>query len=205
MNFRLVLSLSSICFLASCVPVLFTGAAATTVATAKSRTIGQTVDDVKIAGSIRADFIKNHFHDLYKKITVEVVAGRVLYLGKVEKEEDIHEAIKIAWAQNGVKEVVSELEVDEKSNYFDLVQYSKDTFITSQVKTRLFANRNIKFINYTIVTNNNVIYIFGLARSEEELEKVSEIAAKVRGVERVVEHVKIVEKQVAPEDFDEQS
>ena len=53
--------------------------------------------------------------------------------------------------------------------------------------------RDIKFINYTIITMKNVVYIFGVARTQEELDKVSNMAAEVKGVERVVVHAKLKE------------
>ncbi len=179
--------------LSGCLPTVFTAATTSTVAVAKDQSLGSTVDDVKIATGIKASFVKNNFKELYTKIAVEVVQGRVLYTGTVEKEEDITTAVQIAWDQKNVQEVISELKVASNSNHFDLVQYTKDTMITSQIKSKIFANRDIKFVNYTIVTTNNVVYVFGLARSEEELEKVTDIAAKVRGVEKVVSHVKLIE------------
>jgi osmotically-inducible protein OsmY len=92
-----------------------------------------------------------------------------------------------------VKEVVNELRVDPKSSHLDIVQYTKDTMITSQIKSKLFVDRSIKFVNYTIVTLDNVVYLCGIARSEEELNKVAEVASKIRGVEKVISHVRIKE------------
>lgn len=185
----LIILLSS--SLAGCLPAIFAGATATTLAVAKDRTIGETVDDVKIATGIKTEFIKSKFQELYAKIHVDVMQGRVLYTGTVDKEEDIATAVDIAWKQAGVKEVIDELKVDEKSNHFNPVQYTKDTLITGQIKGKLFANRDIKFINYTVVTINSVVYLFGTAKNQEELEKAANIASRVNGVEKVVSHVKL--------------
>lgn len=179
--------------LSSCLPAIFTAATGTTLAVAKDRTVQETMDDVKIANSIRADFIKNNFKELYAKINIEVVLGRVLLTGMVEKEEDVVNAVQLAWNNSQVKEVINELKVDKNSNKFNLVQYTKDTMITSQIKSKLLINKDIKFVNYTIVTLNNVVYIFGIGRSLEEIETVADIASKIRGVEKVVSHVKLKE------------
>ena len=40
---------------------------------------------------------------------------------------------------------------------------------------------------------NDVVYLFGIARSEEELEKVANIASNINGVQRVVSHVRVNE------------
>jgi len=176
-----------------CMPAVFTTAAGTTVAVAKDRTVGSTVDDVKISAGIKKDFVSKGFRDLYTKINVEVVDGRVLYTGTVATDDDIMKAVDIAWAQNGVTEVVNELAVDEKSNYFDAAQYARDSWVTSRIKTKTILDRDIKFINYTVITFKNVVYIFGIARSQEELDKVANIAAEIKGVERVAVRAKVRE------------
>jgi len=183
--------------LTGCLPVFFTAATTSTLAAAKDRSIGSAIDDVKIATRIKTAFIKNNFKELYTKIKVEVLQSRVLFTGSVDKEEDIVTAVKIAWDQPDVTEVINELTVDKKSNHFDLLQYTKDTMITSQIKSKVFVHRDIKFINYTVITVNNIVYLFGIAKSEEELEKVSNIASKIRGVEKVISHVKL--KEVKPD------
>lgn len=179
--------------LSGCLPAVFTATTGSAIAAAKDQSIGETIDDIKIAAAIRTVLAKKKFKELYTKIHVEVSQGRVLYTGSVEKDEDIQVAIQTAWDQKGVKEVINELTVDQHSNHFDLVQYTKDTMITSQIKSKMFADRTIKVVNYTILTLNNVVYIFGQARSEDELEKVGEIASKIRGVEKVVSHAKVAE------------
>jgi osmotically-inducible protein OsmY len=176
-----------------CLPTIFTGATASVVELAKDRPVGETLTDIRIASGIKASFIKNNFRELYTKIKIEVVQGRVLYTGTVDKEEDIISAVEIAWKQEGVVEVVNELKADKKSGKFDIVQYARDTMITSQIKSKTFIDRSIKFVNYTVVTFNDVVYLFGIARSEEELQKVANIASNINGVEKVVSHVKVNE------------
>lgn len=189
----LLILISASLVLSGCMPTVITAATGTVVSVAKDRSLGEALDDTKILASIKASLAKSNFKKLYTKINVEVVEGRVLYTGYVNDEDEIVEAVKIAWDQQGVKEVINELKVSQDSSHFDLVQYTKDTMITSQVKSKIFIHREIKFSNYTIVTDKNVVYIFGIARSEEELEKVGTFAAQVRGVEKVVSHVKIKE------------
>jgi osmotically-inducible protein OsmY len=177
--------------ISGCIPVIFTGAAGSALELAKDRPAGDALTDVRISTGIKADFIKSSFRELYTKIKIEVVQGRVLYTGTIDKEEDAITAVQIAWNQKGVNEVINELKVDKKSSTFNLVQYTKDTMITSQIKSKTFINRDIKFVNYTVITINNIVYLFGIARSEEELEKVAKIAANIHGVEKVVSHVKV--------------
>ena len=178
-------------FSSGCLPAIFTGAGRTAVEFAKDVPPGETLTDVKIASSIRTKLARQNFRQLFTKIKVEVTQGRVFYSGVIDKEEDALKAVEIAWAQEGVLEVVNELKVDKNSGHFDLVQYTRDTMITSQIKTKMFIDRNIKFVNYTVITINDIVYLWGIARSEEELEKVAGIAANIHGAKQVVSHVKV--------------
>ncbi len=184
--------------LSGCLPTIFTGAACSTMEFAKDRSARETVSDNKIALSIKTAFMKNNFRSLYTQIKVEVMQGRVLLTGDIEKEEDALNAVKICWNQAGVKEVINELKVDKNSKKFSIVQYTKDTMITSQIKSKTLFSRNVKFVNYTVITMNNVVYLFGIAQTEEELKKVGEIAAGTSGVKRVVSHVKVKDASESP-------
>jgi len=188
---KIYLSIFLLFILSGCLPVIFTGASASALSFAKDRTASETLTDQRIATAIKAKFIKDGFKDLYSKIKVEAVQGRVLFTGLVSKDEDAITAVQIAWDQRDVVEVINELKVDESSNNFDLFQYTRDSLITSQIKSKLFINRDVKFINYTIITLNDEVYLFGIARSDEELEKVAEIASNIHGVKKVISHVKV--------------
>lgn len=181
--------------LTGCLPAIFTAATSSTIAAAKDQSISETIDDVKISTKIKASFMKNNFRELYTKIKVEVEQGRVLLTGIIDKKEDALKAVEIVWGVKGVREVINELIIDKKSDHFDLVQYTKDAMITSQIKARTFVKQDVKWVNYTIITVNNIVYIFGIARSEEELKMVTSIASQINSVARVVCHVKINEAE----------
>lgn len=188
-----IILLVSSFYLSACLPhAIFTGAAASGLEFAKDRSAGETIDDIKIATKIKAQLLSKHFKHLYTKVHVEVVQGRVLLTGLILKHEDVVKVLEIVWAQPGVHEVINELKIDKNSNRFNIIQYTRDSMITAQIKSKLIINRNdIKFINYNIITINDIVYIFGIARSEEELEKVTMIAANIHGVEKVISHAKI--------------
>jgi osmotically-inducible protein OsmY len=186
------LSLLPLFSLSGCMVGAFTAATSTTMTLASNKTIGEVVDDVAISSKIEASFIKDGFRDLYTKIKTSVSQGRVMYTGKVGSEDDMIKAVDIAWRQNGVKEVINYLKVDENSGKFDASQYAKDCFITARVKTGMLGKKNVKFSNYTVITSDNVVYIFGIARSEEELQEVSSSASVVAGVEKVINSAIVV-------------
>ena len=177
--------------LSGCLPVIFTGAAGSAFAFAKDREADETITDVRIATGIKAELFKKDFRGLYTQIKVEVVRGRVLLTGLIDKEEDSIKAVAAAWNQKSVVEVINELKVDKNSKHFNFLQYTRDAMVTSQIKSKIFINRDIKFVNYTVITINDIVYLFGMARSEEELEKVANIASNVYGVHKVITHVQL--------------
>jgi osmotically-inducible protein OsmY len=181
----------SMFLLSGCLPLIFTGAAGTTIEFAKDRAAGDTLKDMRISTAIKANLLNKDFRNLYSKIRIEVIEGRVLLTGDIEKESDAIKAVEIAWNQEGVKEVINELKVSKNSNRLDIVQYTRDCLITSQIKSQIFLDKDIKFSNYTVITINDVVYLFGIGRSQEELEKVANIAANISSVEKVVSHVNL--------------
>jgi osmotically-inducible protein OsmY len=182
------------CFtLQSCLPTIFTGVALSTVTAAKDRSVSDSLKDSKISAAVKLALMKDNTKGLYTKITIEVVDQVVFLNGSLEKEEHIIEAVRITWAQNDVREIINELKVDPKSSYFDLTQYSRDSLTTLQIKSKIFAHRDIKAVNYTIITSSDIVYLLGFARSHEELELVADIAAKTKGVKQVIVYVKIKE------------
>ena len=179
--------------LSACLPAIFTVATTTGIVASKDQPMSQTLNDSRISAGIKTDLVKNNFRDLGAKIKVTVSQGRVLLTGNIQKELDALKAVNIAWNQKGVKEVINELKVNKNSNHFDLAQYTKDSIITTQIKAKNLVRKDIKFANYTIITIDNIVYLFGVARSEEELEKLASIASKIKGVEKVVCYAKIMD------------
>ncbi|MDC0864661.1 BON domain-containing protein [Rickettsiaceae bacterium] len=177
--------------LSSCLESIFAGTAGSALEFAKDRPVGNTLSDARISASIKTSFIKRNFRELYSKIKIEVVNGRVLLTGTIDHENDAISAVQIAWDQKGVNEVISEIKIDENSSNFDIVQYTRDTLITAQIKSKTIIDRDIKFVNYTVITLNDIVYLFGIARSEEELQKVANIAANIHSVKKVVSHAKV--------------
>ncbi len=205
-----LLSVIAICSLSiclqGCMPTIFAGTAGSAMEFAKDRPAGDTLTDIRISTRIKAELVKENFKHIYSRITIEVVQGRVFFAGLVEKDEYYLMPVQIAWQQEGVVDVINEIKVDQSSANFNLVQYTRDTLITSQVKSKIFIDRDIKFVNITVVTINDVVYLFGIARSEEELQKIGKIASSTRSVKKVVSHVKInsAAKKVKYEDYKDQ-
>lgn len=187
-----ILALFTVTILSSCVPIVATSVGGAAMTISKDRTSESMLTDLKIANSIRASFIKNDFNNLYTKINVEVFNSRVMLTGYLDDSADKMRALEIVRGNADIAEIIDELKVIDKKIVFNASQYAKDSLITSQIKSKLFIEKEIKGRNYIIVTYQDVVYMLGVAQCEEELEKVANIAANVNGVEKVVSHVTII-------------
>lgn len=152
------------------------------------RTLSQAARDLKISSAIHTSLAAL---DLYKPIDVNVIGGKVILTGSVASPKDRLAATGIAWNQPGVKAVINDLIVDPKRHDFNAKQYAKDAWITATIKAKAVKDPAIKSANYTIVTTHNIVYLFGVARSLEELDKLESISKEVNGVKNVVSHVRI--------------
>ena len=177
----------------SCITASVGIATAIGVGASKRETFKGIISDAKISSVIKVRFIDKGFDELYKKIGVQVLFGRVFLIGYVGSEQDVDTAINVVWDTEGVVDVTNEIKVSDKSNYFHTAQYLTDTYITSAVKTKLFGKKDIKSFTFTVITQDNIVYLFGMVDSQEKLEEVSQIASYVKGVETVKSHI-IVKK-----------
>jgi osmotically-inducible protein OsmY len=162
------------------------GAVATVgVAVAQERSIGQAVGDLTILANVNHRLLKRS-EVLFLKVDVKVVEGRILLTGNVSNPEDRVEVARLAWQVKGVREVLNELEINNQSTLRD---YAKDVWITTQLKVKLLGDKEISAINYSVDTLNGVVYLFGIAQSQAELDRATGHARNISGVSKVVSHV----------------
>ena len=134
----------------------------------------------------------------FGEVDVEVVNGLVLLSGRVSSPEMRVRAEDIAWSSKLTRDVANEIQIERPGGFFANVN---DEVITARVRTALMTSATVKSLNFNIETYNGVVYLMGLARSEEELETAAQRASVVQGVERVVSYVRVREphqRQAAP-------
>ena len=76
---------------------------------------------------------------------------------------------------------------------FNFKQSAKDLLITSQLRTALILNKNIKATNYQIDTYKKKIYIYGIAITSEEKETVIKEAKEILDVDDVIASILLVD------------
>ena len=85
----------------------------------------------------------------------KVLDGRIFLTGKVDEPEEKLKLTKIAWETDGVRSVRNDIKIKEAFNF---KQSAKDLLITSQLRTALILNKEIKATNLgvNIKINNNI-------------------------------------------------
>ena len=96
----------------------------------------------------------------------------------------------MAWETDGVRSVRNDIKVKEEFNF---TQSAKDILITSQLRSALILNKNIKSSNYQIDTYKNKVYLYGIAISSDEKKEVINEAKNITDVENVIASILLVE------------
>ena len=154
------------------------------------RTVGMQIDDSIMQKNLIGRLTLNNKKYIID-INPKVLDGNIYLSGRVDEPEEKLKIIKMAWETKGVRSVQSTITIKGKSNFKST---AKDILITSQLKTALIFDKLTKASNYTIDTINAKIYIFGIAMTKKEKEKVISEANQIHGVEDVISSIYLVEE-----------
>ena len=153
------------------------------------RSIGTQIDDSIMQKNLSARILLLD-KDYFLKVKTKVLDGRIFITGKVDDPEEKLKLTKLAWETLGVRSVRNDIKIKENFNF---KQSAKDILITSQLRTAIILNKNIKATNYQIDTYKNKIYIYGIANTSEEKELVIKEAKEILDVSNVVASILLVD------------
>jgi osmotically-inducible protein OsmY len=159
----------------------------------QDKTLGESLDEASAGTSIKTQLMGSGL-DKFGEVDVEVADRFVLLSGRVPSDADKAEAERLAWTVKSVDEVANELIVGKR----DIGRDANDLVITQQVRTRLLADEAIKGVNYNVQVNSGVVFLLGIAQTEDELRRAAEHASKVKGVQKVVSYVKMRDRAGPP-------
>ena len=153
------------------------------------RTVGTQIDDSIMEKSITAKILSKDKKYLLA-VKTKVIDGRIFVTGKVDNPEEKLMITKLAWETKGARSVRNDIKIKEEFNF---KQSAKDLLITSQLRTAIIVNKNIKATNYQIDTYKKKIYIYGIALTSEEKDLVISEAKEILDVEDVIASIILVE------------
>ena len=177
-------------FLNSCVGVSSTGVFGTGVSIAiDPRSVGTQIDDSIMQKNLATRILLID-KDYFLSVKTKVLDGRIFLTGKVDDPEEKLKLTKLAWETEGVRSVRNDIKIKEEFNF---QQSAKDLLITSQLRTAIILNKDIKATNYQIDTYKKKIYIYGIAITSKEKELVLKEANEILDVTDVVASIMLVE------------
>ena len=158
------------------------GSGAAAIATLDRRTAGTIIEDqtieLKAYDSIRTN------EELAKKTHINITSYNtaVLITGESPLDEMRQEVISLVTAVEKVTHVYNEITIAAPSS---MVSRSGDVYITTKVKTKLFADKILSGLTIKIVTEKGVVYLMGIV-NHQEAEIATNIARETGGVQKVV-------------------
>ena len=191
-NFLLFsLSLFFLSFVYGCSPagIIASGGATTMVIAEGDRSLGTVIDDTTIKINIAQKFL-NSENNSFLSIETKVIEGTVLLTGIVDNQELRINAIQRVGEVNGVKEVINEIQIGDKTT---VKEYANDLWINTQIKALAAKNIGLRVLSYNFETIRGKVYIAGITSRPEQLDIVIQSARKVKGVKEIVNYVLIKE------------
>ena len=173
----------------SCVGSSTSGVFGTGVSVALDpRTLGTQIDDSIMQKNLQARLALTEKKYLVK-LSVKVLDGRIFLGGKVDEPEEKLKITKMAWETKGVRSVKNNISIKQK---FSFINTAKDVLITSQLRTAMILNKNIKAANFNIDTINQKTYVFGIAHTEDEKKEIIQEAKQIVDLKELVASILMV-------------
>ena len=190
MNNKYILNLIILFLLSGCIGASSTGVFGTGVSIAMDpRTLGTQIDDSIMDKSLDAKLVTMNKNYLLN-VKTKVLDGRIFLTGKIDTPEEKLQITKLAWETKGARSVKNDLKIKEEFNF---QQSAKDILITSQLRSAMIFNKKIKAVNYNIDTFKKVIYVYGIAQSEDEKDEIVKEAKEILDVKDVITSILLVE------------
>jgi osmotically-inducible protein OsmY len=176
--------------LTSCAVAVGAGAAVGGAA-AEERGLRVRASDLAIEAKITDKYVQERLKML-TAVGVEVYEGRVLLTGATTDTSLSDRAVALAWQVDGVQTVINEIQNVDTG----VADFAHDSWITTQLVSKITFDRDILSINYNVETVNRVVYLIGIGQNQAEVDKVIAQASNIEYVTKVVNYVRIKQSTV---------
>jgi osmotically-inducible protein OsmY len=173
-------------WLTGCVGAVVGAGAATGLAVFEERPVKTIARDTQISTKLRIAMLEES-EQHFAKVGIEVFESRVLLTGVVDSEKMRADAVRLAWKITNVKAVLNEIGVGTNS----LLDTAKDSWVTTQLMSKMTFDKDILAINYSIETVAGTVYLIGIAQNQTELDRVIAHARALGYVRKVISHVRV--------------
>lgn len=183
---RWAAALITVASLSACAPLMIGSAVGGAFMATDRRTSGIQVEDQTIEFKA-ANRIKDAIGDK-GHINVNAYNRWVLLTGEVPTEADKVAAAQAAGSVENVAMVYNELMVSLNSSFGSR---SSDVLLASKIKATMVDARDIMSNAFSVVVERGDVFLMGLV-TEREANRGAELAASVKGVNRVVKVMQLI-------------
>ena len=96
---------------------------------------------------------------------------------------------KMAWETKGARSVKNNIAIKQK---FSFKNTAMDVLVTSQLRTALILNKNVKAANFNIDTIDQKTYVFGIAHTADEKKEIIQEAKQIVDLKELVTSILLV-------------
>lgn len=175
------------CALSGCAAPLIVAAGASGVTmAAKDKGVSGTINDTSINTGIASRLYEKSAKG-FTQVDTDVQMGEVLLTGSVDDPAFVKYAEEQAWKVGGVIAVYNHIQTEKDASLLD---YTKDSWITTKVKSKFLAEKSVHSLNYFVKTVGGTVYLMGIADTEKEFNIVHKVTKETDGVKKVISYVK---------------
>ena len=189
--FSSFLLISSALALSGCVNAAIGIGTAAVAASTTEKGLSTSVSDSVIQAKLSESFIQTS-QSIFLNVETSVNDGSVLLTGKLKTQEEEITATQLSWEIRGVREVINEIQLSEASSF---KSSAKDLAASAQLRAALIRDADISSLNFSIDVVNGIVYLSGVAKNEEERERVVAHAQELRFAKQVVSYIILVYDQ----------
>ena len=186
--FSSFLLISSALALSGCVNAAIGIGTAAVAASTTEKGLSTSVSDSVIQAKLSESFIQTS-QSIFLNVETSVNDGSVLLTGKLKTQEEKITATRLSWEIRGVREVINEIQLSDASSF---KSSAKDLAASAQLRAALIRDANISSLNFSVDVVNGIVYLSGVAKNEEESERVVAHAQKLRFAKQVVSYIILI-------------
>lgn len=186
---KLAILLGATIFLQGCVAAVIGGGAVAAKVATDPRTTGTQIDDETLEFKVENAVEKDAQIKTEGRVNAVSYNGRVLLIGQVPNSDVKDTATALAKGVKGVNEVYNELTVSPKISF---AQISKDSWLTTQVKSKMFVDGRVKATDVKVISENGEVFLLGNV-TQSQANAAADIASKISGVKKVIKVFKYLD------------
>lgn len=184
---KLICALTLLAILQGCAAAVVAGGATAVTSANDRRTLGAQIDDKNVVLKAQRALADDAVTAAGSNINITSYNGILLLTGQAPNESVRQRAEQLVKTLDGVRDVHNQIRI---SNNTALTTRTRDSWITTKVKTQLLADEQVSGLNIKVITENAEVFLMGLV-SEQEAAKAVNIARHIEGVSRVVKAFEI--------------